>query len=195
MAIEQLAIPGIVLMKRAGRAALDELLDAWGQPSLISVFCGSGNNGGDGYIVAALAAEKGIEVQVIELATADKLSADALARQYSLEAGARFEKFSHSVEVSEGVIVDALLGTGYSPAQQPMREAYAEAVTTMNSAGLPVISIDPPSGLYGDSGSAAEPSVKADVGVTFIGAKQECSVVVARLSVARLFILWMWMKS
>ena len=111
LAIEQLAIPGIVLMKRAGRAAVDELLDAWGQPSLISVFCGSGNNGGDGYIVAALAAEKGIEVQVIELAAADKLSADAaLARQYSLEAGASFEKFSHSVEVSEGVIVDALLG-------------------------------------------------------------------------------------
>ena len=173
LAIEQLAIPGIVLMKRAGRAALDELLDAWGEPSLISVFCGSGNNGGDGYIVAALAAEKGIEVQVIELAPADKLSADAaLARQYSLEAGARFEKFSNSVEVSEGVIVDALLGTGYSPAQQPMREAYAEAVTAMNSAGLPVLSIDLPSGLCSDSGSAAEPSVKADISVTFIGAKQ-----------------------
>lgn len=173
LAIEQLAIPGIVLMKRAGRAVLDELLDAWGHPSLISVFCGSGNNAGDGYIVAALAAEKGIGVQVIELAAADKLSADAtLARQYSLEAGVSFGKFSNSVEVSEGVIVDALLGTGYSPAQQPMRESYAEAVTIINSAGLPVLSIDLPSGLCSDSGSAAEPSVKADISVTFIGAKQ-----------------------
>ena len=58
LAIQQLAIPSIVLMKRAGRAAFDELVDAWGQPSLITVFCGSGNNAGDGYIVAALAAKK-----------------------------------------------------------------------------------------------------------------------------------------
>ena len=173
LAIEQLAIPGIVLMKRAGRAALDELLEAWGKPSLISVFCGSGNNGGDGYIVAALAAEKGIQVRVIELAAADKLSADAgLAREYSQQAGASFEAFSDSLEISEGVIVDALLGTGFNPAQQPMREAYAAAVSIINNSGLPVLSIDLPSGLCSDSGSAAEPSVKADISVTFIGAKQ-----------------------
>ena len=72
LAIQQLAIPSIVLMKRAGRAAFDELLDAWGAPSLITVFCGSGNNAGDGYIVAALAAEKGIAVRVIELACTRK---------------------------------------------------------------------------------------------------------------------------
>lgn len=173
LVIEQLAIPGIVLMKRAGRAALDELLEAWGKPSLISVFCGSGNNGGDGYIVAALAAEKGIQVRVIELAAADKLSADAgLAREYSQQAGASFEAFSDSLEISEGVIVDALLGTGFNPAQQPMREAYAAAVSIINNSGLPVLSIDLPSGLCSDSGSAAEPSVKADISVTFIGAKQ-----------------------
>ena len=70
LAIQQMAIPSIVLMKRAGRAAFDELIDAWGQPSTITVFCGSGNNAGDGYIVAALAAEKGFTVRVIELATA-----------------------------------------------------------------------------------------------------------------------------
>ena len=74
LAIQQLGIPSIVLMKRAGRAAFDELLDAWGAPSLITVFCGSGNNAGDGYIVAALAAEKGISVRVIELAAKEKLS-------------------------------------------------------------------------------------------------------------------------
>ena len=75
LAIEKLAIPSIALMKRAGRAAFDELVDAWGQPSLITVFCGSGNNAGDGYIVAALAVEKGIVARVVELAAVEKLSA------------------------------------------------------------------------------------------------------------------------
>lgn len=67
LAREQQGIAGTVLMKRAARAALAELLDAFGTPSLLTVFCGSGNNGGDGYVLAALAAEKNITVQCIEL--------------------------------------------------------------------------------------------------------------------------------
>ena len=67
----------ITLMKRAGRAAFNELLEAFGKPSLITVFCGSGNNAGDGYIVATLAAEKSLAVRVVELSTPAKLSADA----------------------------------------------------------------------------------------------------------------------
>ena len=55
-AIDSHGVPGIVLMKRAGRAALRELLDAFGVPTSLTIFCGSGNNAGDGYIVAALAA-------------------------------------------------------------------------------------------------------------------------------------------
>ena len=126
LAIQQLGIPSIVLMKRAGRAAFDELLDAWGTPSLITVFCGSGNNAGDGYIVAALAAEKGFAVRVIELAAAEKLSADgALARDYSANAGVSFEKFSVDIDLDEGVIVDALLGTGFKqPVRETLRRCY-----------------------------------------------------------------------
>ena len=170
LAIQQLAIPSIVLMKRAGRAAFDELLDAWGTPSLITVFCGSGNNAGDGYIVAALAAEKGIAARVIELAAQEKLSADAaLARDYSANSGVSFEKFSADIDLDEGVIVDALLGTGF---QQPVRERYADAIHCINNAALPVLSIDLPSGLCSDTGSAADAAVKADISVTFIAAKQ-----------------------
>ena len=57
-ALQQMNDSGILLMKRAGAAALSELLEAFGHPSLITVFCGSGNNAGDGYILAALASEK-----------------------------------------------------------------------------------------------------------------------------------------
>jgi NAD(P)H-hydrate repair Nnr-like enzyme with NAD(P)H-hydrate epimerase domain len=67
LAIEKQGIPSIVLMKRAGRAVLSELLDAFGTPSLLNVFCGSGSNGGDGYIVAALAAQKNIVVRCYEM--------------------------------------------------------------------------------------------------------------------------------
>lgn len=170
LAIQQLGIPSIVLMKRAGRAAFDELLDAWGAPSLITVFCGSGNNAGDGYIVAALAAEKGFAVRVVELAAAEKLSADgALARDYSANAGVSFEEFSADIDLDEGVIVDALLGTGF---QQPVRELYANAIHCINNAALPVLSIDLPSGLCSDTGSAADAAVNADISVTFIAAKQ-----------------------
>ena len=174
LAIQQLAIPSIVLMKRAGRAAFDELLNAWGKPSLITVFCGSGNNAGDGYIVAALAAEKGIAAQAIELAAIDKLSADAaLARDYSAKAGVSFQSFDAKIDIYEGVIVDALLGTGFQPsANNPMREVYAQAIDSINNAALPLLSIDLPSGLCSDTGSAAEAAVKADISVTFIAAKQ-----------------------
>ena len=170
LAIQQLAIPSIILMKRAGRAAFDELLDAWGTPSLITVFCGSGNNAGDGYIVAALAAEKGIAARVIELATKEKLSADTtLARDYSANAGVSLVAFSAEIDLDEGVVVDALLGTGF---QQPVREFYADAIHCINNAALPVLSIDLPSGLCSDTGSAADAAVKADISVTFIAAKQ-----------------------
>ncbi len=174
LAIQQLGVTGIVLMKRAGRAAFDELIAAWGAPSFITVFCGSGNNAGDGYIVAALAAEKGIAVQVVELAAAEKLTDDArLAREYSANAGVSFAAFTADIDIAEGVVVDALLGTGFQLCENnPMRQDYAQAIDCINAAALPILSIDLPSGLCSDSGSAADAAVKADISVTFIAAKQ-----------------------
>jgi NAD(P)H-hydrate epimerase len=167
LAIEEEGIAGIVLMKRAGRAVLQELLEHYGAPSLLTVFCGGGNNGGDGYIVAALAAEKHIPVQVFELSEA--LSGDAaIARQYAEQAKVLCTVFDPSLDIVEGVIVDSLLGTGY---QGQLRSSYAEAIQIINDSGLPVVAVDIPSGLQADNGAVAELSVQADVTVTFIGAK------------------------
>ncbi len=111
-AIDSHGVPGIVLMKRAGRAALRELLDAFGVPTSLTIFCGSGNNAGDGYIVAALAAAKNIPVEIVELS--NKLSADASeAKQFAQQAGVGFVDFDQATEVTSGVIVDGLLGTGF----------------------------------------------------------------------------------
>ena len=113
LALQAQDIPSITLMKRAGRAAFNELLAEWGTPEHVTVFCGAGNNAGDGYIVAALAADKGIPVRVVELSAIEKLSADAAtAREFCLKAGAQFEAFEAGLDVQEGVIVDALLDRG-----------------------------------------------------------------------------------
>src|SRR5690606_21479191 len=70
-------IPGIQLMKRAGRAAFALLLERFSAPEQISVYCGSGNNAGDGYVLAALAAQRRLAVTVIQVGAAEKLTGDA----------------------------------------------------------------------------------------------------------------------
>lgn len=163
--------PGIVLMKRAARAALDVLLAHWPEPAAITVFCGGGNNGGDGYLLAALAAERGIAVQVFALAEPDTLSGDARrACEYARQAGVPVEPWQPgAVLPATGVIVDALLGTGSHGAP---RGAFAAAIDSINSSGLPVLAIDIPSGLCANTGCAPGTAVCAGVTVTFIALKR-----------------------
>lgn len=178
IAIKERGIPGIKLMKRAGRAIFDVINHYWpGSP--ITVFCGAGNNGGDGYIVAALAAQNLIPVQLVQVAPADKLSGDALtAYQYAQSSGVPMipfgVPFSDCLEIPVGVIVDALLGTGFvsTGSGSQVREPFAQAIRLINHSELPVIAADIPSGLGSNTGIAAEPVIEADVTVSFIGLKQ-----------------------
>ncbi len=168
IAIEERDIPGTVLMKRAGRSLLTEILESFGAPGLLSIFCGSGNNAGDGYMLAALAAAKNIQVQVIELS--QKLTADASsARKFAAEANVSFIPFDNSLSIEQGIIVDCLLGTGFKGA---LRQPYGEAIQIINDSGLPLVAADIPSGLNADTGHIAEVAVQANITVTFIGAKQ-----------------------
>ncbi|MBQ0806338.1 MAG: NAD(P)H-hydrate dehydratase [Porticoccus sp.] len=174
IAIQERGIPGIKLMKSAGRSVFDEINHRWpGAP--ITVFCGAGNNGGDGYIVAALALESRLPVQLIQLASPEKLTGDAYtAYEYAVSAGVPMTPFSDCLDLhigitAGGVIVDALLGTGLNG---QVREPYAQAIRLINHSGLPVVAVDIPSGLSSDTGAALEAAVEADVTVTFIGLKQ-----------------------
>jgi NAD(P)H-hydrate epimerase len=171
IAIEERGIPGIKLMKRAGRAIFDVINHYWpGSP--ITVFCGAGNNGGDGYIVAALAAQNLIPVQLVQLAPAEKLSGDALtAYQYAQSSGVPMVSFSDCLEIPVGVIVDALLGTGFvsTGSGSQVREPFAQAIRLINHSELPVIAADIPSGLDSNTGVAADPVIESDVTVSFIG--------------------------
>ena len=170
IAIEEYGIPGLVLMKRAGRAALQALLERWPDPDGITVFCGAGNNGGDGYIVAALALQQGIPARVIQLAADDRLTGDAgRALAFARSEQVLMAHWSVAEVPQSGVVVDALLGTGIQGAVRP---DFAEAIAAINHSGLPVVAVDIPSGLCADRGSSLGACVRADLTVTFIGVKQ-----------------------
>lgn len=163
-------IPGIQLMKRAGRAAFDLLMERFPSPELITVYCGTGKNGGDGYVLAALAAQRLIPVQVIQLTPGDTLTGEARAAyDFAVQERVLIVPFADASAPSTGVIVDALLGIGL---QGEVRPTFAAAIAQINNAGLPVLAIDIPSGLNGDSGAAQGIVVEADLTITFIGIKR-----------------------
>jgi len=170
IAIEEHGIAGIRLMSRAGRAAFEELLERWPNPSRLHIFCGAGNNGGDGFIVAELAADRGIPVVIYQLGEAAGISGDALeARVRALAAGVHVAAEGEEPMLEEGVIVDAMLGTGLSGEVRP---AYVTAIERINASPLPVLALDIPSGLCSDSGRALGTAVQADCTITFIACKQ-----------------------
>jgi ADP-dependent NAD(P)H-hydrate dehydratase / NAD(P)H-hydrate epimerase len=169
IAIEECGIAGIVLMKRAGRAAFEYLLQRWRDAEGFHIFCGTGNNGGDGFIVAALLAERNFPVNVWQVGDPAKISGSALrAQQFAEAAGVSIEPFSGVVPPG-GIIVDALLGTGLSGA---VRAPFADAIAVINKAALSTLALDIPSGLCSDSGRVLGCAVQAAATISFIGLKQ-----------------------
>lgn len=169
----QLHVPGIVLMKRAGRAVFNVLRRRWPLASSLTVLCGSGNNAGDGYIVAGIARSQGLAVQLVQLGDAARLRGDAArARDWALEQGVTIEAAlaeAPDFVIAGEIVVDALLGTGLVG---PVRSAYADAMRIASAAARPVIAVDLPSGLCSDTGHVEGPVLAADVTVTFICVKR-----------------------
>jgi hydroxyethylthiazole kinase-like uncharacterized protein yjeF len=169
-AIHEHNIPGITLMARAAEAALRHLLEIWPEPGCLQVLCGTGNNGGDGFLIADLAHKRGIEVTVFQLGDTGKIGGDALlARQQAVANGVAIVPFGEASLAPEGVIVDAMLGTGLSG---DVRGAHVEAIDAINASGIPVLAVDIPSGLCSDTGRVLGSAVRAELTVTFIGLKR-----------------------
>lgn len=167
LAIEQQGIPSLTLMERAGADALDALTGRYPGAGNLVVLCGGGNNAGDGYVLARLARQAGLEVRVIALVEPGRLKGDAAASaQKYLQTG--------NVETAlalEGadIIVDALLGSGLN---RPVEGSFAEAIELINAASAPVFALDIPSGLNADTGVCLGSAVRADATITFIGLKR-----------------------
>ncbi len=173
LAIERHGIEGIVLMKRAGRAAWTVLRQRWPSAAVISIVCGRGNNAGDGYIVAGCALSNGVRVQLIQMGQASALQGDAArARDWAIACGLTIEEVDAEqpeFDIRGAVIVDALLGTG---ARGDVRPGFVRAIDSINAAELPIVALDVPSGVCADTGRVLGRAVRVDVTVTFIGMKR-----------------------
>jgi NAD(P)H-hydrate epimerase len=170
MAIEDEGIPGYELMCRAGAALLGCIQNAWPEVKRVCVLCGPGNNGGDGYVLARLLHESGVQVWVQCLCDPARLRGDAqqAARDF-LAAGGQVEAFSGTLPAQAELLVDALLGTGLD---RPAEGSYLQAIEALNRHVSPVLAVDIPSGLHADSGCVPGQAVEARRTVTFIGRKR-----------------------
>ncbi|HET8701739.1 MAG TPA: NAD(P)H-hydrate dehydratase [Nitrococcus sp.] len=169
LAIEVHGIASYTLMERAGRAAYRVLRRRWPEARRILIVCGGGNNAGDGYVVARFALRDGLQVRVLALVDPVRLQgAAATAAKAYLELG-QTEPFRDEGLGEAEVIVDALLGTGLD---RPVQGRFAQAIETINATGRPVLAIDIPSGIRGDTGQIMGIAVRACATPTFIALKR-----------------------
>jgi ADP-dependent NAD(P)H-hydrate dehydratase / NAD(P)H-hydrate epimerase len=170
IAIEEHSIPGYSLMQRAARFSYDVLKQHWPDANNIAVVCGSGNNAGDGYVLAKLAIEDGKQVSLINMFNAENLKGDAATAYQDLSTtNISPQNYSPSLFDGVDVIVDALFGTGLD---RDIEGECCELIKLMKTSECPTISIDIPSGINADTGDTMNVAVNADVTATFIGLKQ-----------------------
>ncbi|WP_107851268.1 NAD(P)H-hydrate dehydratase [Oceanimonas marisflavi] len=156
------------LMSRAGLAAFELARRQWPLARHWWVFCGGGNNGGDGYVVARLARAAGIHVQLVQMGDADTLTGDAAtARDHYRADGGAIETLG-ALQGEPELVIDALLGTGLSG--EP-REPARQHIAAINRLGVPVLAVDLPSGLCADTGRIPAEAVVADTTLSFVGLK------------------------
>lgn len=169
-AIHEFGIAGYELMCRAGRAVVDVAREQFPAATRWLVICGPGNNGGDGYVVARLAVEAGIDVSLCSLtdtaqlkgdaatAHADWQSTDAEVLAWPLPAGQAYD-----------LAFDALLGTGIG---REVDGVFRQAIEFLNALDCPTLAIDIPSGLNADTGNVMGCATRARSTVTFVGRKR-----------------------
>lgn len=191
IAIEEIGIPGVVLMENAGRSATEvvlEMLEELDENGMlndevprVAVLCGSGNNGGDGYVIARQLYNVGIEVAVFATKDASELTGDAkinadiwtnmqmpaMPLQSDEQVKASFDELG-----SADLIVDSLLGTGFTG---DVSGSLVEVIKTCNELhrdGVAVLSVDVPSGLDCDTGEPSNATIEADTTVSFVAKKK-----------------------
>lgn len=157
---------GITLMERAGRAVADAVTRRARPGAAVLVLCGPGNNGGDGFVAARILRERGLAVTLALGGPLSALKGDA-ATAAALFPGTA-EPLAAAVPQAHDVIVDALFGAGLS---RPLDGETAALVSAVNAAGRPVVAVDVPSGLSGDTGRADGVVIRASETVTFFRLK------------------------
>ncbi len=169
---EHFHVPSLTLMENAGTAVADHVLTRYSAAKRIVVFCGKGNNGGDGFVAARRLLEEGKPVQVVLLADPGELKGDAAAMYSKLPAAAIIARSCDELKsdrvrrsLSADLYLDAILGTGFKP---PVSGLYADAIAIMNASQTPVVAVDIPSGADADAMSPQQGIIaRADSIITF----------------------------
>ncbi len=173
--INQLGIPGVVLMENAGLQVVNVIQDEFGavKGKRIAIFAGKGNNGGDGFVIARHLANRGAEVKVMVFGELADISGDAKVNlDILLNMGHKVMPLNNMNSINivklamvyTDLAVDAVFGTGFKGTAD---EHIGKIIEIINEAGKPVISVDIPSGLEADTGKVNGPCIKATHTVTF----------------------------
>jgi NAD(P)H-hydrate epimerase len=173
-AIIESRIPGKILMERAGEGIVRCLEERFGpsQGKTIAIFCGKGNNGGDGFVAARLLHRRGATVKILLLTPVSDLTGDAAAmyQRFIRVAGKssivpfRSDDQVRTILTPSDIVIDALLGTGLS---SEVTGNYRAAIDLMNESGRPILAVDIPSGIHADSGAVLGAAVHASLTITF----------------------------
>jgi NAD(P)H-hydrate epimerase len=178
LTIQKYGVPSLTLMERAGQTVTQAILQNFARNAKqgVLIVAGKGNNGGDGFVVARLLKKKRIPCEVALLARKDELSPDAAhnLRAYLKLKGKVTEISADQLELlgecmsQKGLIVDAILGTGV---KNEVRGLFGDAITMINTSGVPVVAVDIPSGLHTDNGTPLGVAVQAEMTVALGFAK------------------------
>ncbi len=176
-AIEEIGIPSLVLMENAALGVVDALVARFPEARSVAIFCGPGNNGGDGLAVARQLAQRGFELHLYLLAGGRALSEDAAVQLaicrrgrlevVEVEAAAELERALTEAERCD-LLVDALFGTGLT---RGLEGLFAACVVGLNTLGRPILAVDLPSGLDASRHQPPGPHIEADLTVTFAAPK------------------------
>ena len=176
LAIRSQKVPAFTLMQKASEFSFNVLLNNWPNTKKVFVFCGKGNNAGDGYLISHLAKEMGLESFIIQASPSNKISG-ASRKAFKLALESKVKRISIAAfkkkSLKDSVIVDALLGIGI---KGNVRSNLSKLILEINkkSTNIPVLSVDIPSGICSNTGINLGVHIQADVTATFVGRKRGC---------------------
>ena len=181
-AIHTMGIAGVVLMENAAKNCTEVILEHFPDQDKegVCIFCGGGNNGGDGFVIARQLFNQGLPVRIALCADPDRIKGDAkinfdicqkmgLAMMSLDTASTELFREVEDAVAECGLLVDALLGTGL---QNELTPSMALLVSCMNSHNIPIVSVDIPSGLDCDRGIPLPVCIEAAATVTFVALKK-----------------------
>ena len=197
LAVDTYGIPGVVLMENAGAQVARILWQAFPrlQTQRVAIFCGRGNNGGDGFVIARYLSNAGVAVTVFLIGVPEGLHGDARTHfDIMRRAGVNSQSVTTPESLGEvttqlgeyDILIDALLGTGL---KAEVHGLYGQTIAVLNASRRPIVAVDIPSGLSADTGVVLGEHVRADLTITIALPKRGLLLYPAAAHVGRLVVV------